>query len=582
MAENMSAGGDQAVAGQTRQTLSIRWTLVALSLSMLLSSLGTSIANVALPALAQAFTAAVPDVQWVVLAYLLALTTLIVGAGRLGDVVGRRRLLLIGVAVFTAASVACGVAPTLGTLIAARAFQGVGAAIMMALTMAFVGDAVPKERTGSAMGLLGTMSAIGTALGPSLGGILIAGLGWNAIFLINLPLGLLALAIAYRTLPVDRKRPAADVVSFDVPGTLLLSLTLGAYALAMTTGRGTFGPFNAALLLAAACGTGLFVLVETRARSPLLRLATFRNAVLSAGFAMSALVSTVMMATLVVGPFYLSFGLGLDAARVGLAVSIGPLVAAMTGVPGGRIVDRFGAQRITAVGLTAMAAGTVALSMLPPTLGMLGYVIPLAVVTAGYALFQTANNTAVMTDIGAEQRGVVSGMLNLSRNLGLITGASFMGAVFAIAVGTSNIAAAQPDAVAAGMRMSFVVAAGVIGVALAILFGSGTWARRARETASECREANAPRLLRPAASAYNTFPGLRIPFGSSVAFSVRITSSATGSFTRGSHSRLAMPMPCSAEIEPPYFATTPNTARWMSSSRAMNAALSMPGGCVTL
>ena len=167
--------------------ISIRWILTSLSLTMLLSSLGTSIANVGLPTLTKAFNASFQEVQWVVIAYLLAITTLIVSVGRLGDLMGRRRLMLAGLFLFTFASTVCAIAPTLSTLIGSRALQGLGAAIMMSLTMAFVGDAVPKEKTGSAMGLLGTMSAIGTALGPSLGGLLIAGLGWRSIFFINMP-----------------------------------------------------------------------------------------------------------------------------------------------------------------------------------------------------------------------------------------------------------------------------------------------------------------------------------------------------------------------------------------------------------
>jgi MFS family permease len=150
--------------------LSVRWALVSLSLSMLLSSLGTSIANVGLPTLAEVFNASFQQVQWIVLAYLLAITTLVVSVGRLGDLIGRRRLLLSGIAVFTLASALCGLAPSLELLIGTRALQGLGAAVMMALTLAFVSETVSKEKTGSAMGLLGTMSAIGTALGPSLGG----------------------------------------------------------------------------------------------------------------------------------------------------------------------------------------------------------------------------------------------------------------------------------------------------------------------------------------------------------------------------------------------------------------------------
>lgn len=445
---------------------------------MLLSSLGTSIANVGLPALAQAFGAAFQDVQWVVLAYLLAITALIVSVGRLGDITGRRRLLLAGIFLFTLASILCGFAPTLWLLIAARAAQGLGAAVMMALTMAFVGEIVPKERTGSAMGLLGTMSAIGTALGPSLGGVLIAGFGWRAIFLVNAPLGVLTLVLAHRCLPVDRREPKTVRAGFDHVGTLLLALTLAAYALAMTMGRGRFSSLNLMLLLAAAVGAGLFALAEAKATSPLIRLGMFRDPVLTASLAMSALVSTVMMATLVVGPFYLSRALGLNAAIVGLVLSVGPLVAALTGVPAGRVADRFGAQLMTVVGLIGIVVGSFVLSVTPRTLGIPGYIAPIVVITAGYGLFQTANNTAVMTDIPADRRGVISGMLNLSRNLGLITGASVMGAVFALASGTIDITTTPPEAVAAGMRITFAVAAALIVVALAIAVGSRAAATR--------------------------------------------------------------------------------------------------------
>ncbi len=381
---------------------------------------------------------------------------------------GRRRLLLVGIGLFTIASLLCGIAPTLWLLVAARAVQGLGAAIMMALTVALVGETVPKETLGSAMGLLGTMSAIGTTLGPSFGGLLIAGFGWRTIFLVNVPLGILNFLLARRYLPIDRREPKIDRVSFDPLGTLLLALTLAAYAMSMTIGRGHFGSLNIALLLTAVFGVVLFVQVETKVASPLIRLAMFRNPVLSASLAMSTLVSTVMMATLVVGPFYLAQALGLEIKLVGLILSIGPLVAALTGVPAGRIVDRLGAQRMTIAGLIGIAIGCFALSLVPVTFGIAGYITPIVCVTASYALFQAANNTAIMTDIGPNQRGVISGLLNLSRNLGLITGASAMGAVFAIATATIDITTARPEAVATGMRSTFAVAAMLMVVAIAI------------------------------------------------------------------------------------------------------------------
>lgn len=416
--------------------------LASLALATVLPSLAVSSANVALPTLASTFGAGIADVQWVVLAYLLATTTLVVAAGRLGDLIGRRRLLLAGLLLFTAASALCAVAPSLPWLVAARALQGVGAAAPMALAMAFVGAALPKARTGSAMGLLGTMSAVGTALGPSLGGVLIAAFGWPALFAVNVPLGLLALAMAWRWLPADAG--AGTAARFDVAGLLWLALTLGAYALAMTRHMG--------LLAVAALALLLFLRTEARAASPLVRLALLREPALGTGLATNVLVSAVMMATLVIGPFHLGGTLGVGAAAVGGLMSIGPLVSAVSGVPAGRLVDRFGMRGMTALGLGAMALGCALIALLPKSLGAIAYVGPLVVVTPGYALFQAANNTAVMAGVAADGRRLVSSLLTLSRNLGLVTGASAMATVFAVG----------------GLGVSFAVATVLVVIALVL------------------------------------------------------------------------------------------------------------------
>lgn len=259
---------------------------------------------------------------------------------------------------------------------------------------------------------------------------------------------------------------------------LLLALTLSAYSLAMTMGRSHFGQLNVVLLMAAAVGLGLFIWTESNATSPLIRLAIFRDPVLSASLTMSALVSTVIMATLIVGPFYLGLALRLDTAIVGAVMSTGPIAAAFTGIPAGRIVDRFGAQGATLLGLVGMLVGCLALANLPESLGIAGYIAPIVVITSSYALFQTANNTAVLADVSPETRGLTSGMLNLSRNLGLITGASVMGAVFATASGTVSFASADPSAIAAGMRTTFTVAMVIVLTALLAAIASQIVARR--------------------------------------------------------------------------------------------------------
>lgn len=388
-----------------------RGALAGLSLCMLLAALGTSIANVGLPQMAEGFTAAFAAVQWVVLSYLLAITAVLVGVGRLGDRFGHRRLLLAGVAVFAVACALCSAAPSLGALVAARALQGLGAATMMAMTMALVTATVPKEQTGRVMGLLGTMSAVGTGLGPAVGGALIAASGWRALFLVMLPLAALAFVLVQRT-QADRDPPPP------------------------AGGR-----------------VSVFSALHDRA--------------LGAGLGMSTLVAAVMMTTLVAGPFYLSHGLGLDPTPMGLAMAVGPCVAALAGIPAGRLTDRWGSYATTLGGLLCMLAGCLMLVLLP--LGAAGYIGALVILTLGYAHFQAANNTAVMSNLSADRRGVIAGWLNLSRNLGLIIGAWALGAVFAW--GTGDLQSALPAAVGQGLRVTFAVAAGLVVLALLLALG---------------------------------------------------------------------------------------------------------------
>jgi EmrB/QacA subfamily drug resistance transporter len=439
--------------------------LAGLSLPLLLASLGTSIANVALPTLAVTFQATFQQAQWVVLAYLLMNTCLVVSMGRLGDTIGRRRLLLVGLAVFTTASALCAVAPNLKWLIAARAMQGSGAAVMMALTLALVGEFLPKERTGSAMGLLGTMSAVGTALGPSLGGMFIAQFGWTSIFIIMVPMGILALVATQLFLPTVPLERSTKPKTFDYLGTMLMSATLAAYALAMTLGKGQFGLLNLSLLGASVAGAAIFVIYESNIDAPLIQLSAVRNGALRASLIANLIVATVVSATLVVGPFYLSQGLHLDAIGIGLVMSVGPIISIFSGVLAGRLVDRIGTAAMALVGLAVMTAGTLALALLPPIFEVPAYIAAITIIAPGYQLFQAANNTAVMLGVDSEDRGAISGLLSLSRNLGLITGASLMGAVytFASSRGNGNV----PDS-AAGLRETFLLATMLMLVALLV------------------------------------------------------------------------------------------------------------------
>jgi MFS family permease len=446
---------------------------------MLLSSLGTSISNVALPNMAEAFSASMPSVQWVVLAYLIALTAAVVGAGRLGDLLGRRAMLIGGTALFTLSSLLCAAAPTLGLLVGARALQGVGAAAMMALAVALAADA-PKGKAGAAIGLLGTMSALGTGIGPLVGGFLLEGFGWPAIYLPLAPLGIAAVLLV-RRLPADAAAAKEAGAGFDYSGALLLTLALTAYALAMSLGGGGFGTLNLALLAGAAVAGGSFLFVEGRAESPLIRLDLFRDPVLRRTLAASALVATVMMGMMVVAPFYLSRALRLSSALVGSVLAAGPIVAAMTAAPAGRVADRLGARPMAVLGLAAIFAACAGLAAMPIRFGVAGFMAALVAMTFGYGVFQTSNNMLAMGGVDPACRGLVSGILSLSRNLGLITGASAMGAVFLFGAGASDAGSAPPQAAAAGLHATFAVAAILGLLALTMTIKGTTRAEESRE-----------------------------------------------------------------------------------------------------
>jgi MFS family permease len=445
--------------------------LLALALTMLLPSLGTSIANVALPSLETAFSASFSDVQWVVLSYLLAVTTLIVGAGRLGDLIGRRPLLLGGIGLFALASAVAALAPALWVLVTARAVQGVGAAIMMALSLAQVSEVVPKERAGSAMGLLGTVSAVGTALGPSIGGALVAWGGWSAVFGIMAVIGVITFLVGAVLFP-SPSRTETRGSTFDLRGMIVLALSLGAYALSTTLGGGHMGPLNAILAGLAVIGLIAFVMIEKRTASPLVRIALLREPSLGVGLVSLGLVSAIVMTTLVVGPFYLSEALGLAPVQIGLVMSIGPGVAALVGLPAGRYVDAFGARAGAVIGLIGATMGAASMIVLPGHFGVGGYAASLATITVGYAVFQAANGATIMSAADRGDKGITSALLGLARNVGLITGASLMGAIFSI--GKQGLPGlGLPAGSASGLRLCFAVAflLAAASLALTIKFG---------------------------------------------------------------------------------------------------------------
>ncbi|MCL6349980.1 MFS transporter [Pectobacterium polaris] len=385
---------------------------LTLALAILSASLGTSIANIALPTLTAVFSAPFAQVQAVVIAYLAAMALSVVIAGRLGDRYGLKPVFITGLVLFAVASLLCAIAPQLWQLIAARALQGIGAAFLMTLGMALLRQTAGERHVGRAMGILGTVSALGTALGPSVGGFLLAIAGWRSLFWIQIPLVTIVLFMAFTLLPAT---PVKEKT-------------------AQSGG------------------------------SPL------RNTTLWPNLTINAAVTAIIMTTLIVGPYYLGLGLGLKETLVGLVMAIGPAVATFSGIPSGRLVDTWGFRRALTAGLSLVVTGTFMLAILPNLLGVTGYILAIVVLTPGYQLFQAANNTATLAEVPGNQRGTVSGLLNLSRNIGLIAGASIMGQVFALGVGTEDFTHAAPASLTNGMQLTFFLASGMALVAIAFAY----------------------------------------------------------------------------------------------------------------
>ncbi|QQK72689.1 MFS transporter [Pectobacterium versatile] len=382
---------------------------LTLALAILSASLGTSIANIALPTLTAVFSAPFAQVQAVVIAYLAAMAVSVVIAGRLGDRYGLKPVFIAGLGLFTIASLLCAIAPQLWQLIAARALQGIGAAFLMTLGMALLRQTAGEKHVGRAMGIVGTVSALGTALGPSVGGFLLAIAGWRSLFWIQIPLVTIVLFMAFTLLPATPVKEKASLSG------------------------------------------GL----------------SLRNTTLLSNLTINAAVTAVIMTTLIVGPYYLGLGLGLKETLVGLVMAIGPAVATFSGIPSGRLVDTWGFRRALTAGLSLVVTGTFMLAILPNLLGVTGYILAIIVLTPGYQLFQAANNTATLAEVPGNQRGTVSGLLNLSRNIGLIAGASIMGQVFALGVGTEDFTHAAPASLANGMQLTFFLAGAMVLVVIA-------------------------------------------------------------------------------------------------------------------
>jgi len=444
--------------------------LVSLAFAMLLPSLGISIVNVALPTLANSFAVSTASVNWVVIAYLLALVTFVMGAAVLGDIAGRKLLLLCGIGIFACASMMCAVSQELWMLVFARLIQGLGATFILAQTLALATSVLPKTQTGSAIGLISSTAAIGTALGPAAGGVLLDFFGWQAMFWLLFLLAGLSFILCARFIPRDSSLSAKSLKHFDITGTLLLALSALLYAMSVTDNSQAVQLSGSTLLLLSALLLMLFLQSQRKRQYPLINLLffrqQFRNVTLAAGFVVDA----IAMSTLVIGPFYLTYALALSPLEVGMLLSVGPLASACSGYPAGKLVDLLGIKNMMLTGLALMTTGVLCFAYLPVLFGVQGYIAALVVMTPGRQFFLTSNNTYVMKSVGETEKGLASGILNLTKNLGLITGAALIPGVFNALLENTKMVEATPQQLGFALSTTFCLNAVVLGLMLLSIY----------------------------------------------------------------------------------------------------------------
>ncbi|MEU5100062.1 DHA2 family efflux MFS transporter permease subunit [Streptomyces sp. NPDC020996] len=396
--------------------------------------LDTSIVNVAIPAVQADLNAGFDQILWVVNGYVLALAVLLIAAGRLGDRFGPKRLYVAGLVVFTVASALCGAATSADQLIAARVLAGIGAAMLGPQTFAFITMLFPPNRRGAAIGVWGMVAALSTVSGPLLGGVLVDALGWQWIFLVNVPIGVLGVILA--VLVVPDPRPGAHH-RFDIPGMILMCLALFAISFGLLEGEryhwGTVaGPLSIWLLLAlGGLLLAVFVLVQRVGnREPLVPLALFANRGFSVASATMLCFGFAMIGLALPMTIYLQFVLGLSPSTAGMTLAVASFASGLVAPIGGRLSDRMGRKPMLMLGLVAYAAGLTLLAVQAKVGAHPWQFVPALVITGlgvGCVFVLTAN--LAVGDLDPKLAGGASGVFNTTRQIGAVLGGSAIGAL---------------------------------------------------------------------------------------------------------------------------------------------------------
>lgn len=441
-----------------------KWgVLLAVGVGTFMTALDGSVVNIILPVLRASFSTTVASVEWVVTTYLLVVSGLLLGFGRLGDLRGHKSVYIAGFGLFILGSALCGLAPSVGAMIAFRGLQALGGAMLFANSPAILTKSFPPEQRGQALGLQGTMTYLGLTVGPSLGGLLAAQVGWRWVFYLNVPVGLAAIWLSLRFVPADTGE--ASGARFDLAGAGLFLAGLVTLLLALNQGE-EWGWVSAPILglglLAVALLTA-FVLLERRLESPMLDLRLFSSLTFSSATASAVINYMCVYGILFLMPFYLIQGRAMDSDKAGIVLTALPLVMAVAAPVSGTLSDRIGPRLPSVWGMGILSGALLLISRLTAGSSMGFIAAGLGLAGLGIGIFVAPNTSALLGSAPRHRQGIASGILATGRNVGMVLGVGLAGAIFTTILGT-----ARPDALFHGIEIAFLAFAGLAAVGAAV------------------------------------------------------------------------------------------------------------------
>jgi len=414
----------------TPTEFSRKWqVLISVSFGVFLATIDSSIVNISLPTLERDLHTSFTSVQWVILVYLLTITVLLPGIGRLADIIGKKVLYLAGFGIFILGSLLCGLSQQVEWLITFRVLQALGAAFLMALGPALLAEGFPPTERGRALGINGLAVSMGIILGPTLGGIILENLGWHWIFFVNIPVGLIAIPIAIYSLPTSTRK-TGERFDFLGAGSLLVCLSALLFALTYSQDNGFLSIPSLLLFAVFSIFLWLFIRVEQTVTQPMIDLSLFKNTQFSVNLITGFMTFVASAGTVFLIPFYLQNVLRYNPEFSGILMAVFPIMLGVTGPVSGWLSDRFGFRLLTVIGLAILALSYFNLSNLSTETSWQNFVLLYLPVGLGMGLFQSPNNSAVLGTALVERLGVVSGLLAITRTLGQTSGIAIMGTLW--------------------------------------------------------------------------------------------------------------------------------------------------------